>query len=322
MTRTVNFNDLVADCYRAILGREPENSSVVSAAANHFESAQDLINSFLQSAEYRSKSPDRPNTYMDVTQNFAHDRLDIEVNVDKPTLNQLFERVANQWKKLGETEPHWSVLTHDQFKADKVQDNLEAFYASGKDTVSLMTNVLKRNGIAVGSGQTCVELGCGVGRVSLPLAGLFDHVIGIDISPGNLKVAQQMSEDMGVKNIEFSHLSSVDEILNVSEYDVLFTVIVLQHNPPPVQLFILDALLSKMRPGGVAFFQIPTHLPKYSFDVKSYLASGDAVMDMHAVPMKEVMRCFDRNGMELHEVVQDAFTLMPGSHTFVATKSA
>src|SRR5271169_236009 len=50
--------------------------------------------------------------------------------------------------------------------------------------------------------------------------------------------------------------SSLARLTNV---DLFFSIIVLQHNPPPVILGILDAAFAGLRPGGLAFFQVPTY---------------------------------------------------------------
>lgn len=320
MTKELDIKDVVTACYLGILGREPENQEVVDAQATFFETPQAAIEAFLQSTEFQARHSDVP-IPIELAANYAYDRLDIEVDVSPDQLAQMFARIAGEWKALGETDPHWSVITADQYRGERLQDNLEAFYASGQPNVTWMQNIAKRNGVTLGAGQTCFELGCGVGRVTLPLADLFDHVHGYDISPGNLAEANAMIRARGTDNITLTQLSLIEDIQSVPAFDVLFTVIVLQHNPPPVQAYMLDALLSKLRPGGVAYFQLPTYIPEYSFDAQSYLASDPIEMEMHAVPMRHVTKMLRDRGCDLLEVVQDNFTGMPGSHTFLAVKS-
>ena len=89
-----------------------------------------------------------------------------------------------------------------------------------------------------------------------------------------------------------------------------------------MQKFALKTILKKVNPGGIAYFQIPTHIPNYSFTAEEYLKDTDDDMEMHALPMQEVFKLLRENGFSVLEVFQDHFTGMPGSHTFFAQKNA
>lgn len=320
MSYQIEAKALVTACYRALLGREPENQEVVDDRAANVETPEAVIQSFLESDEFKRRYHEA-NAQINLADNYLYDQLDIDLDVSPDQLARMFARIQEEWKTLGETEPHWSVLTWDEFHGDQLEANLEAFYATGKPNVEWMQNLARRNGYEMGTGQTCLELGCGVGRVTLPLSDVFDRVHGFDISPGNLAEAGAAIKARGVDNIALTQLHSIQEIADIPEYDVLFTVIVLQHNPPPIQTYVLDALLSKVRAGGAAYFQLPTYLPHYRFDVDEYLASPSGGMEMHAVPMQKVLGMLRDHGFELREVVQDNFTALPGSHSFFAVKT-
>lgn len=319
MSKTLSFADLITACYRTILRREPEDAQSVEQRVAHFDNAEDLLKSFFDSDEYQNvRSGHVIHDYL--MANSEYDMLDIEVDVDDPVLAQMFDRIKDEWAALGETEPHWSVITSDQFRSDSIQENMDVFIQSGRTNVGWMQNIARRNGLDLGKHQTCFELGCGVGRLTLPLAEVFDHVTGYDISPGNLRECDALVKARDVTNITTQLMTEIAQISQAPEFDVLFSIIVLQHNPPPVQKFILDTLLAKVRPGGVAYFQLPTYLPDYRFDASSYLDETAKVMEMHAVPMRHVMSLLRQHGFEVLEVMQDQFTGMPGSHSFLAIK--
>ncbi|MCX7561915.1 class I SAM-dependent methyltransferase [Sulfitobacter sp. F26204] len=320
MIKSLTYTDLVTACYRTLLRREPENDDVVNRQAADIPTPEDVIRTFLESEEHQALCQDGP-ALINVAVNNLHDALDIDVEVPPETLGRMFERIKGEWKTLGETEPYWSVLTADQYHSARIQENLETFYASGQSNVTWMNNIARRNGVTLGKGQTCFELGCGVGRVTLPLSELFDHVTGFDISPGNLAEARAIINSRGNSNITLHQMAAIEDIHKAPRFDVLFTVIVLQHNPPPVQKYILEALLDKINPGGVAYFQLPTYIPGYAFSSKSYLEDSTRGMEMHAVPMKAILDVLDAKGFRVLEVIQDNFTGMPGSHSFFATKT-
>lgn len=98
--------------YRLLLGREPENDAVISHYATEVGSLQNLRELFLNSAECRaslsgvlSARPPRPP--------FFGPAMDVQLDAAPEMLAALFAKVGAQWHHLGETEPHWSVLTND-----------------------------------------------------------------------------------------------------------------------------------------------------------------------------------------------------------------
>jgi SAM-dependent methyltransferase len=246
----------------------------------------------------------------------------IETEVDAATLAALFARTQAQWMRLGETEPHWSVLTHESFRAERLDEAARAaFYATGEAAAGLVQRLAARAGAAA-PGGVCLELGCGVGRVTAPLAARFERVVGVDISRGNLALAERRLAEAGIANGELRLLESVAAVADLPACDLLFSVIVLQHNSPPVQAFMLDQLLPKVRPGGAALFQTPTNVPGYRFSAADYLASPDAEMEMHALPQATVLGLLRRHGLQVQEVLMDPWTGGYGSNTFFATRPA
>ncbi|MEW9918463.1 class I SAM-dependent methyltransferase [Marimonas sp. MJW-29] len=319
MTSDPTQADLARACYRVLLGREPENERVVEERTAAGMSPEEMMLSFIRSDEYRKHTAEQMiHDYL--MANHDYDSLDIEVDVPGQTLARMFERIKAEWAALGETEPYWSVITAEEFRSANIRKNLEVFFQSGQTNIHWMQNLARRNGIETGTHQTCFELGCGVGRLTLPLSELFGHVTAFDISPGNLRECEALIAARGRNNITTRLMTEIETIHEAPEFDVLFSIIVLQHNPPPVQKYLLDVLLSKIRPGGIAYFQLPTYIPQYSFAAEDYLASPPGEMEMHAVPMRHVLALLSQHGFRLLEVLQDQFTGMPGSHSFLAVR--
>lgn len=63
---------------------------------------------------------------------------------------------------------------------------------------------------AVRSGGTVLELGCGTGRVSIPIAEAGVKIIGMDSSPEMLRVADSKAKKMSVQNISLIHGDMID----------------------------------------------------------------------------------------------------------------
>lgn len=273
--------DDVVYAYRLLLGREPESEGVVTHYASQVGSLRELRELFVNSAEFREKLQTAMFARPPRTP-FNGPPMLVELDAPAPQLAALFAKVSAQWHHLGETEPHWSVLTHESYFQENFHMNREAFYASGEAELKMFDATLVRASVQRSSLQRCLELGCGVGRVTTPLASRFAQVLAMDISKAHLQVAQEHVQSLGGANIEFRHLELIDELASLGAYDVLYSRLVLQHNPPPVMARMLHDLLAQLRPGGVAFFQLPTYKAGYSFRIEEYLnQENNTHMEMH-----------------------------------------
>ncbi len=309
--------DMVRACYRALLKREPENETVVRQKAG-LPNLEALLLDFTSSPEYRAKAPDSVKTIIDTIHGDVNRHIDYDVPPEQ--LAACFARIRREWTVLGEEEPYWSVSSNDAFKAKNLDTKaVDAFFASGRTTVSQLKNFLARNGRQLPKGH-CLEFGCGTGRVTRHLAELFEFVTGVDISPGNLKLAGEHMRRAGLANVSFMLLESLEQLESMQVCDFLFSTIVLQHNPPPLQNFLLDRLFARLRPGGGAFVQIATNTPGYNFKIDDYLKGNSHGFEMHDLPMHVVFARLDQHNMVPIEVLADNWTGMFGSHTFFAIK--
>ena len=312
--------DGVHALYRKHLGRDVESQEVLEAHLKGHRTLQSLQASILNSSEYLNKNSS-PDIWSFLPRNLVRPAPVIDVDVSPSELNAIFERIAGEWSKLGETDPHWSVITSEKYRHANFDQHEHDFYNSGKHLASVIEVFAKRNGVQIDRDHV-LELGCGTGRVTAALASSFNKVTGVDVSAGHLRLCRTALEKRGIYNGSFHHLTSpaaVDDLPNCSFF---FSTIVLQHNPPPLIGYLLDRLLAKVLPGGAALFQIPTHTPGYEFQIKKYLSSKKpSDFEMHCFPMNRVFQLLHDRGFRVHEVIMDTWTGMPGSHTFFASKS-
>lgn len=311
--------EIVRAGYRVLLGREPESDAVVDAAAAGCVTAEDILRHFRDSAEFHDIH-ERRELFALVQRGLVSKGPAVEVQTTPEQLAALFERVCGQWSRLGDSEPYWSVLTSDRFKMSSIADHRAEFELSGRHAVEVFERAMKRCGLGADPGADCLELGCGVGRITRYLAPRFRHVTGVDVSAGNLRLCAEYMAACGLANVDTRLLSAPADLAALPDFDVLYSVIVLQHNPPPVIKHMLDALLGKIRPGGIAYVQVPTHTLDYAFSVERYLATAPDVLDMHLLPMPEVLASLAAAGFSVREVLMDTWTGLYGSHTFLAVK--
>jgi 2-polyprenyl-3-methyl-5-hydroxy-6-metoxy-1,4-benzoquinol methylase len=299
--------------YRAILGREPESEQVISQhmCLPDFSA---LRSALLNSQEFNLNSP-----VLGVGRHRAVDGCQIETVCSAADLARMSENIAREWRKFGETEPHWSVATANEFKSENINQNLEAFYDLGTDDVGYVIAALKRNGIWKGGSARALDFGCGVGRLSLALAPHVLHVTGIDISAAHLVHARQRAEQTGVRNVTFEPIDTIDGIDALPQFDLIISLIVLQHNPPPVMVVLFKKLLARLAAGGVAVIQIPTYIVGQQFTVNEYLTSEQPSMEMNAVPQRVIYEAAEHADCKVMEVREDGYmgTDIGLSHTFV-----
>jgi SAM-dependent methyltransferase len=231
--------------------------------------------------------------------------LEIESAATAADLERMVAHVEQTWTRLGETEPHWSVITDPRFKATRFEANRDLFDAYGEQDAIRLDAAAARAGMDLTRYGTCFELGCGVGRITAWLASRFAHVIGADISLAHLGTARAALA--GRDNVELLHITRLAGLAALPAYDIFYSRIVLQHNPPPVIAAILAQILGGLPPGGAGFFQVPVWIPGYRFCVADYLAGlRTGPMEMHALPQHQLFAIVEQAGCRVLELREDA----------------
>lgn len=233
--------------------------------------------------------------------------IQVETEVDAEDLARLLAHTEAVWTRLGTDEPHWSVISAERFRQGELEPHLAEFFDSGNGDVALFKAFLTRNDVDPDSFSKVLEYGCGLGRVTRFLAGAFEKVEACDISASHLRQAEAHLQRSGVGNVELRHITAIDDIGSAPDLDAVFCVIVLQHNPPPVMVAVLQRLLARLRPGGVAYFQIPTHAVGYGFELDHYLAHGldTTHIEMHYLPQRRVFQLAREARCDVLEVRED-----------------
>ncbi len=247
----------------------------------------------------------------------------VEVEVDEATRARLFEIVARQWAHVGEQMPHFSVLSHEDWRPEQLNaERLAAFYETGRGELVLLKRLLSQVGLGLPCRARCVELGCGVGRVTVHLAPQFGEVEGLDVSPGNLAECERALAVRGITNVRLTRLQTPPDIQQLAPYDLLFSRMVLQHNPPPIQHYLLRELLARLRPGGIAVFQLVTGGPGYGYLAAQHLQQHATTdFEIHALPMPAALALLRASGCALLDVFRDtAGGFNVSSYTFLAQK--
>jgi SAM-dependent methyltransferase len=156
------------------------------------------------------------------------------------------------------------------------------------------------------------------------LVEAFGQVIAADVSASHLDLARKHVAGSMAGNVRFV-LVEDGSFGMTGGYDLWFSRLVLQHNPPPVIAMIMRQALACLAPGGVAVFQVPTYAAGYSFGLAAYLrglpAAGE--IEMHVLPQPIVFGIVRQAECDVVEVLTDTAAGNPltwTSNTFVVRK--
>ncbi len=304
----VTTEDVLA-AFRWLLGRRPTDDKELERFLGSCATRQELRTALLNSSEFRTAAgiatqPAGARAGLPMTT----PPIQVETVAEPEQLARMLARIGGYWRKIGEEAPHWSVLTQDRFRPEQIGQNKGKFYDSGANAADRILAVLGRLGIAPSQVPRCVEFGCGVGRVTIHLPGIFRRVTACDISASHLALARAEVEARQVPRVLF-HQVTPEALMPEGHWDFWFSEITLQHNPPPVIREILSRALQGLVRGGVAMFQVPTHHVGYRFSVAEYLSSAAAKgMEMHVLPQAEVFDLAAQYRAQVREVWDNTAT--------------
>jgi len=274
--------------YRLILGRDPESEAVLAEKMRH-PSPPALRTELIGSAEFADKlkgllAVDPGKMLVELNP----PPLPIAYRASEAQLAACVAKIRAAWSHLGEEKPHFSVISKDRYLPENLAGNLDAFWASGENEAAAVEALLARYGLGLLAGRTCVEYGCGVGRVTAGLARRFGRVHAYDISHGHLALAEAHMAKTGLHNCRF-HLTSDDVLAPLQICDAFYSRIVFQHNPPPMIFHLVRNALRSLAPGGIGIFQVPTYIVGYRFDIDEWIAIDHPPdMQMHCLPQEVI----------------------------------
>ena len=154
---------------------------------------------------------------------------------------------AEQWERFGQLDPFYGVLSADEYRRENLTREVrDRFYETGEEyATSLFAELGEWRPPRV------LDFGCGVGRVLIPLARRSDSAVGVDVSPSALQLARQACLERRVTNVQL--LQAIPE----RPFDLVHSVLVLQHIPTQVGYKIFATLVDRLAPGGVGAIQLP-----------------------------------------------------------------
>lgn len=161
------------------------------------------------------------------------------------------------WEDLSKLDPYWAILS-DPARRHGGWD-LDAFLARGREDVAAVMDSADEIGRPVAR-DAALDFGCGAGRLTIALADHFASCVGVDISEPMIEEARRIAS---ADNVRFA-ISDAPDLSQFADasFDLVLSHIVLQHVPErEAKLRYISEFVRVLRPGGLARFQLPSHIP-------------------------------------------------------------
>jgi ubiquinone/menaquinone biosynthesis C-methylase UbiE len=162
------------------------------------------------------------------------------------------------WEDLGRVDPMWGVITwadkrHGRWDPDE-------FFATGEQDIGWLMTCAKQLNLPR-ERRTVLDFGCGVGRLTRPLAAHFENYVGIDISESMLAQAREWNQ--ACQRCRFVLNTTGDlRMFETGSVDLIYSRYVLQHLPSTelVRSYLRE-FVRIVGPDGLVVFQLPKRIP-------------------------------------------------------------
>jgi SAM-dependent methyltransferase len=175
---------------------------------------------------------------------------------DRPTVDDgsTLDDLARNWQAFGEQDPLWAIATAPDKQGGGW--DTDAFFERGRVRFAdLVTDRWDELG-APAARRRALDFGCGVGRFTRAMTAYFDRADGVDVAESMIAQARELNA--GIEGLEF-HVNQRDDLalFDDDSFDLVFSVIVLQHVGPELAVTYVRELARVLVPGGLLVFQMP-----------------------------------------------------------------
>jgi 2-polyprenyl-3-methyl-5-hydroxy-6-metoxy-1,4-benzoquinol methylase len=161
------------------------------------------------------------------------------------------DKIEKKWEYFAKTNPYFAVSTYEKFKSENLDKvALKDFFESGEEYVKRIWRDIENNFQTEFKPRKAIDFGCGVGRITLPIAKRCEMVTGIDISENMLKEARQNSAKFSISNVDF--VKGDNDLTEVTgKFDFIHSFIVFQHIKPKIGGAIFKKFVKMLSNGGI-----------------------------------------------------------------------
>lgn len=235
------------------------------------------------------------------------------------------KELQRNWNAFGQDDPLWAILTQEGLKGNKW--NEKDFFNTGKETIQHIFEFLHRLNVRVHYGSA-LDFGCGVGRLSQPLALRFEQVSGVDIAASMIDLAVRHNQYPDRCTYYLNTVNNLNQFDN-EQFDFILSLLVLQHMKPEYAKNYIKEFVRILKPGGILFFQLPTtfvypgesmqkrnlmqkiksKLKRWGRNIRqeiiSYGRQTSPIMEMYGIPEEEMTTFLNTLDVEILNIVTE-----------------
>jgi ubiquinone/menaquinone biosynthesis C-methylase UbiE len=169
-------------------------------------------------------------------------------------MSDLFEKNVSVWSQLGKEDPLWAILSEPGTEGGRW--SIDEFFKRGEIDFARALEILKTAGVKV-DGETAIDFGCGVGRVTQAICQKFSRTVGVDVAETMINEAQKLNRYKD--RCTYIHNPASDLLqFDSKKFDLVYSNIVLQHIPAPESHNYIREFCRILSNDGVAIFQVPS----------------------------------------------------------------
>lgn len=211
----------------------------------------------------------------------------------------------NTWESFAKEAAEYYILTVDDSIDYSTKEGQEYFFSSGRDDCADLLEHVRPH--LPGTGKA-LEIGCGIGRLALAHAELFDEVVGVDISETMLKKLNLAAAKRGTTNVT-TYLSH-EPWDQPDSCDYVYSYIVFQH----IEHFglIVDyvrRIAQSLKAQGIAQLQFDTRRATFSYRLRNMIP--DFVLPR---PQRRGIRRIRRRASQLRKLFQNCGLQIVSEH--------
>lgn len=168
----------------------------------------------------------------------------------------------SNWEKFGKKNPYYWVTTDSRYKDATFNDDArQHFFESADRYLDDIFKVIRTHVDARFNPTRAFDFGCGVGRITIPLARRCSYVFGVDVAESMVAEARANSAKESLHNVEFA--TTIDEVPKDTErFDFIHSIYVLQHIRIKPGLETVSRLLDLLKDNGVGMLHFTYHAEK------------------------------------------------------------
>jgi SAM-dependent methyltransferase len=219
------------------------------------------------------------------------------------------------WEDWARVDPFWAVLTDGERRGGW---DVERFFETGETSIRELLDHAATFGRPVEHGLA-LDFGCGLGRLTRPLASRFRRAVGLDVAASMIEQARALDPGSGA---EFA-LHVDEDMRDWDGVDFLVSLLVLQHLPSrEAAERYLREFVRVLVPGGIAVVQLPTTVPEagrapHRQRAKDWLRAlgvhprflyerlgWQPAMTMRAIPYGETVAVLEAAGAEVLDAIE------------------